>query len=104
MGGVISPFVIPLTLLSINVNYFVYRKMINKRQWKIYPFENNIILPIYILWLSVFCSQFFISLFIFVCINNNYCGYIVIPILIIIDIIFIVHYFRYKKKSIPNEV
>ena len=103
--GAISPFIIPLTLMSITTNHYYYNKMINKKNWKINPFTydgNNVIFPIYILWIDIIISQIFISLFLFISLNNGLCGSILCIVLLIVDIMFILKskFFDPNKQTI----
>ena len=83
----ISPFVLPLTLISTQLNYYFYRKKIVEKQWTIKPFNNNVVIPVYALWFSIVISQCFITLFVFVCIGNEECGFVLAAALIIMDIV-----------------
>ena len=96
----ISPLVIPLTIMSIYTNYFVYHRMINKYNWKIIPFNNNnnndntmsktTVIPIYALWISIILSQVFAVTVFFLCITVDHecdnIGFAFVALLILVDI------------------
>eukprot|EP01083_Nonionella_stella_P030809 84395_1 len=95
--GVISPFIIPLTICSVNSNYFIYRNRIEKKNWRIKQCDKNILFPIYFLWIGVFISQFFVCCFVYECLDNVEAFGALIGVLVVIDVMFIGNYMRYKR-------
>eukprot|EP01084_Bolivina_argentea_P096772 173960_1 len=97
--GPISPFIFPLTILSINTNYYFYHKMVNKQNWIIKPFNKNVLFPIYVLWADIVISQILISIFIFVCMDSDIYGWTIITILFVIDTIYAMKYYSFKRND-----
>ena len=60
--GLISPFLIPLGLLSIYIDVFVYNYMVNNYGWLIYPFTKRLYIPIYYINISVIMGNLYILL------------------------------------------
>ena len=95
----ISPFVIPLTLISTQLNYFFYHKRIMEKDWMIKPFNNSVVMPVYSLWLSIIVSQCFITLFVIVSIENEACGYVLAAAFLTMDIVCGIQLYNAKKQE-----
>ena len=68
--GLISPFLIPLGLLSIYIDVFVYNYMVNNYGWLIYPFTKRLYIPIYYINISIIMGNAYIILLSFYLLDN----------------------------------
>eukprot|EP01084_Bolivina_argentea_P253850 426569_1 len=98
--GLISPIIIPLTIMSMKINYYSYQWIILKQKWSIKPFDTHIQMPVGMLWFSLLLSQIFICVFSFACIDREKKGYsyLLVVIIIIIDFVFIVRHIKIKAR------
>ena len=85
----ISPLIAPLTMLSIYSNYLVYRHAIHKYHWSVYPFDNDVRLPIYVLWISIVLSQTYICLFMWFCFEHEYTVKVFEISMFVVDVLFL---------------
>ena len=88
----ISPLIAPLTLLSIYSNYFAYHHAIDSYHWSVYPFDNDVRLPIYVLCISIIFSQTYVCLFMLFCFQHAYTGWVFAIVMFSINFVFVLKY------------
>ena len=93
----ISPIVIPLTGLAFYTNYYIYNLMIEKYNWQLIPFDVHIKFPVHFIGFSTLISQFYLCIFVFVCIGNQFVASILMTSLIILDIVYFAKYYYLHK-------
>eukprot|EP01084_Bolivina_argentea_P191269 328561_1 len=89
--ALISPFIIPISILSLESRKLFYYIMKTKLKWKIIGYDergSNIIFPFQFLVFSIMCSQILIGLFFIFCIQFQYVS-IFWTLSALIDILFI---------------
>eukprot|EP01083_Nonionella_stella_P030072 82561_1 len=96
--SMIVPFSIPLTLLSIKINLFVYHLMIEKEKFVIKPFNADIVFPIHLLSIAIVLEQCLICCFAKMAFGSNSCFYALVISLICIDSVFIYKYFKQNQS------
>ena len=94
----ISPLIVPLTVLSIYSNYFAYHHAILKYHWSVYPFDNDVKLPIHALCISIIFSQTYVCFFMFFCFEHEYTGWVFAIVMFCVDVLFLLKYWWSKRR------
>eukprot|EP01083_Nonionella_stella_P004702 13653_1 len=89
--------------MSMKINYISYRWMVQKQNWRVMPFDQNIEVPVSMLWFSLFVSEFFICLFAFICMDNDICSYSLVTVISIANIVYIFWNIQNKKRAISSK-
>ena len=106
--SLITPLIVPLTLIAIESNRFFYDYMIYKLNWRLCYYHSVLSFPIQFLIFGVIFEQSLIMSFCYFCIQNSLLCIILGVALMIIDITLFTLYLKKRKrhkriKSIMDE-
>eukprot|EP01084_Bolivina_argentea_P306059 528799_1 len=95
-----TPFIIPITLLSIYVNLTVYHYLVVFKKADIFPFEQEFVfIPINMLIFGIIVSQIFIVVFTWISIGNTWINCYLLLSLFVVDVYFVITRFRKSKNE-----
>eukprot|EP01084_Bolivina_argentea_P110405 197154_1 len=100
----VTPIVVPITLLSINTNLFIFKYLVKYKKWDVYPYRSSAILvPINMTVIAIIVSQIFIVIFTKFAIQNYALTIFLIGSLIVIDTYYIALGCKIANKKGANE-
>eukprot|EP01083_Nonionella_stella_P204751 746200_1 len=96
----ITPIVVPITVMSIFSNAYVYNYLIKKKKWQVSPYQTSLVnIPLKMAFIGVVIAEILLVLFSFDAFNNSFITFTLIVILVAINVYVIVKQLCSKKAQ-----
>jgi len=95
--GIMSPLLLPITIVALDANVFWYRKM-RERNFGFKDWRDESSFPIPFLLFSLICEQLLLSIFCYYAFHHLYSLFLVL-FLLIIDLLFVGLFVRHKYSE-----